>query len=215
MMIHRKKSLTFTLVELLVVVAVIAILAAMLLPALAKARESARRASCVSNLKQLGLGVHSYVNDHDYFIPGLEKNAIWADSIWSRRLFNHGYIPQWQVFYCPSDPNRTPNNGTSGNFYPPAANFFWRHTTSYSMSSDFGVPYMTGYPWKKFDKKYSSLPMLAKQSYIMPPDNSSSGDLPYYFPYNYHKKPNFWHGALCPALFGDGHVSDIPTSYYQ
>jgi prepilin-type N-terminal cleavage/methylation domain-containing protein len=65
----RARQRAFTLIELLVVIAAIAILASLLLPALAKAKSSGRRAACVSNLRQVGLAIHAYAQDHEGRIP--------------------------------------------------------------------------------------------------------------------------------------------------
>ena len=100
----------FTLVELLVVIAIIGILAAILFPVFARARENARRSSCQSNLKQIGLGLLQYLQDYDETMPrsyfgtasGADKTTQtktkWMDAIYP-------YVKSEQLFVCPSEPN--------------------------------------------------------------------------------------------------------------
>ncbi|MBW3638190.1 MAG: DUF1559 domain-containing protein [Armatimonadetes bacterium] len=90
----------FTLIELLVVIAIIAILAAILFPVFGRARENARRSSCQSNLKQIGLSVEQYKNDYDGYYPQAQSASTNPITSWPTRM--QPYIKNEQVFVCPS-----------------------------------------------------------------------------------------------------------------
>jgi prepilin-type N-terminal cleavage/methylation domain-containing protein/prepilin-type processing-associated H-X9-DG protein len=90
----------FTLIELLVVIAIIAILAAILFPVFAKAREKARQTACLSNCKQIGLGMLGYIQDYDETLPHLYKDIAGTRYWWFNDI--QPYIKNTQLFRCPS-----------------------------------------------------------------------------------------------------------------
>lgn len=128
-----KRKNAFTLIELLVVIAIIAILAAILFPVFARARENARRSSCQSNLKQIGLGIMQYTQDYDeklpYFndvAPAAVAGGVGASNTFSITEGNPAfevqpYIKSWQIFRCPSPADiSAANPGTY-----PGTNYMW------------------------------------------------------------------------------------------
>jgi prepilin-type N-terminal cleavage/methylation domain-containing protein/prepilin-type processing-associated H-X9-DG protein len=97
----------FTLIELLVVIAIIAILAAILFPVFAQAKEAAKKSTCLSNIRQIGMGMMMYNNDNDDTMPGLLAGVppinggtiAWMP--YDQQIAP--YVKNWQIFGCPDD----------------------------------------------------------------------------------------------------------------
>ena len=221
----KKKG--FTLIELLVVIAIIAILAAILFPVFARARENARRASCQSNLKQLGLGTAQYIQDYDGgYMPGCgdamstpgsstgqvpNANFRSTGPWWMDRL--DPYTKSKQILVCPS-----------------ATSIRWGNNNIVADGVTNG-PLWIGYGYNNDFiggcHQYINIPVdrIAKDSMMQAPTltvvmfdsrGSNGGVFPpaqgYYVPYplpvdsNEDPFPNDRHFDGMNALYADGHV---------
>ena len=92
-----RKRIAFSIFELVAVLAIITTLVAMIFPVMEKARETGRKASCVSNLKQIGTALSMYLDDYRHQLPRSGNGRIeWADAL------NDNYIDDKNLFYCPT-----------------------------------------------------------------------------------------------------------------
>jgi prepilin-type N-terminal cleavage/methylation domain-containing protein/prepilin-type processing-associated H-X9-DG protein len=115
----------FTLIELLVVIAIISILAAILFPVFARARENARRTSCLSNQKQIGLGFLQYFQDYDEQFPANKEDLATGKEPWPQSM--QPYLKSMQILRCPNDigakwdtPISTTTSYVLNGFFPPS-----------------------------------------------------------------------------------------------
>ena len=194
----RSTKKAFTLIELLVVIAIIAILAAILFPVFARARENARRSSCQSNLKQIGLGLLQYVQDYDerFMLHGPDSGGPrWRQMV-------QPYVKSIQVFKCPSntvDGTDDPNGWGATN---------WARTPwSYTMNQRF----MT------YDKGVALAAIQEVATRIAVSENTSDDPRTMFDNWTSGTSipDNLFAGHLgtMNCLFADGHVKSLrPTS---
>ena len=187
---------SFTLIELLVVVAIIAVLVAILLPGLQRARESARRVVCASNLRQVGTAILTYMHDNDDYFPPLDSPTgyyIWrADAKFQDegmcRYFsgptvslNDIYYPScWKIYLCPTYPLADKYYGSNRSLFP---------TYYYSIG------------WVT----------LPRKAHRMLNDPATMGLVACKAKWDWSAiwELEFWHGGRGNILFVDGHVESI------
>jgi len=189
----RKRG--FTLIELLVVIAIICYLASLLTPAFGRAREAARTAQCVNNLRQIGLGMHMYIDEHAFQFPPM----LFTDGrAWYKAL--ESYIDDPDVFHCP---NYQYHDYDKHSYF------------SYGYNGIYGLGFNRGGKWVGKDISEVSSPskciMIADGAHV-------AGEPPKSLFYIYKDKlPSARHASGCNILFVGGNAkwykrSHIPTT---
>ena len=214
--LNKRQRIGFTLIELLVVIAIISILAAILFPVFARARENARRASCLSNGKQIGLGLMMYAQDYDEKLP---FDYVLGVGTWSAQL--RSYINSEQILICP--------DATSGKKWwcgPTNAKASSGASGSWGYNYYIGISNSTGTPLASIDEVAKTISIAEITRYV----NSEV----YYVPTQWSLHASRLYGSDCDytvtnrgdqvafrhfggtvAIFMDGHAKWMKKSIIE
>jgi prepilin-type N-terminal cleavage/methylation domain-containing protein/prepilin-type processing-associated H-X9-DG protein len=189
------KKAAFTLIELLVVITIVGILIAIMLPVMGRAREEARRAQCANELRQIGLAIHMYIDDHNGKFPMAQQTGeYWYDYIMP-------YLEDENVFRCPSYKYaRTPSEPDFYIYSSYGYNFFG---LCYFMNSSLSL---TGGIDINHIKNSSRCIMVADSSKTYATPGQTSYFAIYKAKYDPRGKPGDRHSGGANVVFVDGHI---------